>query len=44
MGVLSTCVCITPGCLIPTEARKEITGSPRLEVQMVMSLHVGAGN
>lgn len=35
---------ITPDCLVPTEGRKEIIGLPRLEVQMVMSLHVGAGN
>lgn len=43
MGILATCLSLHHVCLMPLES-KEGTGYMELDLQIVVSLHMGAGN
>ena len=40
------CICVYAphACLVPEKARKKVLGSLELELQMVVSCHMGTGN
>lgn len=44
MGVLPVCRSVHHMCVVLAEARKKVLGPLELELQMVLNLHVDAGN